>query len=434
VRVVVVDYNGGRLTLECLEHLVATQHPADALDIVLVDNASDPSLAAQVRRDFSAVRVIESPVNLGFAGGCNLGMGNLEDVDLVALVNNDATVPPTWLKPLIETLATDATVGAASPKILLASAYRELTIHSPTACPGRGDRRELGVRISGARVNETDAWREARFATGTWGPELDAHGGEFVWTSADATVLLPEPAAGRAGICELRLDAPVPVPVTFASGDQRVTLTVGPEPTWHAVPLYGEPFDVVNNVGTHLVDDGYAADRGWLERDDGQYERNEDVFAWCGAAVLLRADYLRDIGTFDERLFLYSEDVELSWRGLRHGWRHRYVPASVVRHVHSATSARAVQAATLKERNRLLVLLRHGSPGLVARAILRYVLVTLSYTGRDVVAPLRTGAPVRPAQVQSRIRAFVGFLVLAPGMVASRRSDRSTATSRRARS
>ena len=118
----------------------------------------------------------------------------------------------------------------------------------------------------------------------------------------------------------------------------------GPDPAWHTVPCAGDPFDVVNNVGTHLVGDGYAADRGWLERDNGQYERTEDVFAWCGAAVLLRADYLRDVGTFDERLFLYSEDLELSWRGLRRGWRHRYVPASVVRHVHSATSARAAWA------------------------------------------------------------------------------------------
>ena len=430
VRVVVVDYNGGDLTLECLEHLVATQHPADALDIVLVDNGSEPPVTTRVRRDLPTVRVISSPVNLGFAGGCNLGLGNLDEVDFVALVNNDATVPPTWLKPLIETLATEATVGAACPKILLARAYRELTIHSATARPGHGDARDLGVRITGARIDGTDTWREVRFPAGTWGPELDADDSELRWTAAEAVVLLPELSDGRPGTCELRLDAPHAVPVTFASGDERATVTVGPDPAWHRVPCAGDAFDVVNNVGTHLVRDGYAADRGWLERDTGQYERNEDVFAWCGAAVLLRADYLRDVGTFDERLFLYSEDVELSWRGLRRGWRHRYVPASVVRHVHSATSARAARAASLKERNRLLVLLRHGSPGLIARALLRYFLVTLSYTRRDVVAPLRAGAPVRPAQVQSRIRAFLGFLRLAPGMVASRRADQASRSRR----
>ncbi len=39
VRVVVVDHDGRDLTMECLEHLVATDHPEGALDIVLVDNA-----------------------------------------------------------------------------------------------------------------------------------------------------------------------------------------------------------------------------------------------------------------------------------------------------------------------------------------------------------------------------------------------------------
>lgn len=427
VRVVVVDHDGGDLTLECLEHLVATQHPADALDIVLVENGSDQPVTARVRSEYPTVRVISSTVNLGFAGGCNLGMGNLDGVDFVALVNNDVTVPPTWLKPLLETLATETTVGAACPKILLAREYRELTVRSATARPGHGDRRELGVRITGVRVDGDDAWRDVRFHSGTWGPELGADGDEFHWTAAEAIVLLPVLPEHRARTCELRLDAPHPVPVTFSSGEGRSTVTVGPTATWHAVPYDSEPFDVVNNVGTHLVNDGYAADRGWLERDGGQYERNEDVFAWCGAAVLLRADYLRDVGSFDERFFLYSEDLELSWRGLRRGWRHRYVPASVVRHVHSATSARSARSATLKERNRLLVLVRHGSPSLLARALLRYVLVTLSYARRDVVAPLRGGTPVRPAQVRSRIRALLGFVRLAPGMVASRREDARTA-------
>ena len=79
-------------------------------------------------------------------------------------------------------------------------------------------------------------------------------------------------------------------------GDDRVTFTVGTDPTWYPVPFAGERVDIVNNVGTQLVADGYAADRGWLERDAGQFERDEDVFAWCGAAVLLRADYLREVG------------------------------------------------------------------------------------------------------------------------------------------
>ena len=361
----VVDYNGGDLTMRCLEHLTVTDHPTDALEVVLVDNASQRSVAKQVRADFPTVRIIESQENLGFGGGCNLGMGNVDEVDYVALVNNDATVPPGWLQPLLETLESDPTLGAASPKILLARRYRELRITAATTRAGRGDARDLGIRISGARAGDDDLWRDIRFPDGTFGPELDAAGVEYHWTTGDARLLVP--SADGASSCGLRLDAPNDVTVTVTSGDERVTFSVGPDPTWYGVPSDGDGFDVVNNVGTHLVADGYAADRGWLERDRGQYERGEDVFAWCGAAVLLRATYLLDIGPFDERLFLYSEDLELAWRGLQRGWRHRYVPRSVVRHVHSATSSRSARAATLKERNRLLVLLRHGSARLIAR-------------------------------------------------------------------
>ena len=89
------------------------------------------------------------------------------------------------------------------------------------------------------------------------------------------------------------------------------------------------------------------------------------------------------------------------------------------------------RAATLKERNRLLVLLRHGSFGLLARALVRYVLVTGSYARRDVVGPLRAGAPgAARRQVTARLRAFGGFLRLAPAMVGSRRADRAAASRR----
>jgi GT2 family glycosyltransferase len=422
VRAVVVDYDGGALTLDCLEHLLADDTPEVDLEVVLVDNASTQPVVDRVRKTMPTVRVVRNPRNLGFAGGCNAGLADF-DGDYVALVNNDVTVPPGWLAPLVAALAKDETAGTASPKILLQHRYRQVRLQSPTRPLGHGDRRRIGVRITGVRTGGQDAWRAVHFPSGTHGPEVDAAGDELRWTEADARLLVPA-AASETSALEVRLDAPTTVVVTASSGDETTTLTVGPEPRWYAIPCTGDPFDVVNNAGTELVADGYAADRGWLERDRGQYDENDDVFAWCGAAVLIDADYLRDVGLFDEHLFLYSEDVELAWRGLQRGWRHRYVPASVVRHLHSATAVDAPDTAMLKERNRLLVLLRHGSPGDVARAILRYPLTTASYANRDLVAPWRAHQPVRPATVRTRLRAFAGFARLAPAMLAARRRDR----------
>jgi GT2 family glycosyltransferase len=423
VRVVVVDYDGGERTISCLRQLVAAPTPDVELDVVLVDNASARPVIDTVRGELPTVRVIRNPVNEGFAGGCNRGMEDL-DADYVALVNNDVTVTPGWLTPLLATLAKDDALGAASPKMLLEHRYRELRLETPTTRARHGDRRRLGVRITGARRAGADAWRTLHFPQGTYGPELAPEGDEFRWTGGSAHMLVPA-TAGEASGLELRLDAPTPVTVTATSADERTTLRVGPEPAWFPVPCGGEPFDVVNNTGIVLVEGGYGAGRGWLERDRGQYDHPEDVFAWSGGAVLLRADYLHDVGMFDEHLFLYSEDLELAWRGAQRGWRYRYVPESVVRHAHAATAANEPRTEMLKERNRLLVLLRHGKPREITDALLRYPLTTASYARRDIVAPVLAHERARPAQVGTRVRAFAGFVGLAPAMLAARRRDRS---------
>ena len=89
VRVVTVNYDGGPLTLECIEHLRATDGRASA----------SSSCSSTTRRTTVSPRSSgtagptstssRARVNLGFAGGTNLGIGALDDVDYVALVNND---------------------------------------------------------------------------------------------------------------------------------------------------------------------------------------------------------------------------------------------------------------------------------------------------------------------------------------------------------
>jgi hypothetical protein len=132
------------------------------------------------------------------------------------------------------------------------------------------------------------------------------------------------------------LDAESPKRVAVHSGTAAAELVVGSERRWHRLPVSGPPVDIVNNVGSVLIEGGYGADRGYLEPDEGQYDAPADVFAWCGGSVLLRPAYLADVGLFDERFFLYYEDTDLSWRGRSRGWRYRYVPAAVARHIHAA--------------------------------------------------------------------------------------------------
>lgn len=55
--------------------------------------------------------------------------------------------------------------------------------------------------------------------------------------------------------------------------------------------------------------------------------------SWAsGACCLVRRDYFNEIGMFDEKIFMYGEDVDLSWRFRAHGYKLIYVPKSIVHH------------------------------------------------------------------------------------------------------
>ena len=58
-----------------------------------------------------------------------------------------------------------------------------------------------------------------------------------------------------------------------------------------------------------------------------------------GAAVLLRTSAMRSVGGFEPKIFMYGEDVELSWRLRCAGFKLRYVPrAAVVHHTYAVAN------------------------------------------------------------------------------------------------
>jgi len=127
---------------------------------------------------------------------------------------------------------------------------------------------------------------------------------------------------------------------------------------------------IVQSAGTLLLSDGGGGDRGSGERDTGQFEKREEVFAFNGGSALLRRLAVQEVGGFDERFFAYYEDTDLSWRLRLRGWRIVFEPASVIEHVHSATSGEWSEFFTFHvDRNRLLMLLKNGSPRFVASAL-----------------------------------------------------------------
>jgi len=67
--------------------------------------------------------------------------------------------------------------------------------------------------------------------------------------------------------------------------------------------------------------------------------RARDVDWVSGAAVWLRREALDDVGGWDERYFMYMEDVDLCLRLRRAGWRVGYEPSGAVVHAQGAATS-----------------------------------------------------------------------------------------------
>lgn len=117
VTVIVPHWNGWSILEPCLTSLQKSSYMP--LSVVVVDNASTDDSVQQVNENFPDVRIIQNSENLGFAGGCNVGIRET-DSDFYLILNNDTTHEPDWINHLVERMLVDDKVAAVQPKIMSA--------------------------------------------------------------------------------------------------------------------------------------------------------------------------------------------------------------------------------------------------------------------------------------------------------------------------
>jgi GT2 family glycosyltransferase/glycosyltransferase involved in cell wall biosynthesis len=258
VSVIVVNYRGAEHTIACLRALrTDLDYPNDRLQIVCVENGSGGDDTSRIRAEVPGVTLIESPTNLGFAGGVNLGARHATG-DVLALLNNDARPDRDWVRAAVDVLRAEPTVASVASKVL---------------------------DWSGERVDFVDA--------------------SLTW---------------------------------FGMGYSR-------------------------QAGKPLAD-----------LPDEQHLAPKDVLFATGSAMFVRADVFASVGGFDERFFMFYEDVDLGWRLNLRGWRVRYVPDSIAYHRHHAAMSTVdgedgARETYLLERNALAALYKNVSDETLGRAL-----------------------------------------------------------------
>jgi GT2 family glycosyltransferase/glycosyltransferase involved in cell wall biosynthesis len=323
-----VNFRSADDTLAAIDGVSTLDWPSEQLEVIVVDNDSRDGSADRIAAAARGATVVRSATNLGFAGGCNLGVARSTG-ELVAFLNNDARPHPAWLARASTVLADDPTIGCVASKVL----------------DWDGDR----IDFAGAAMG------------------FDGQGYKL-------------------------------------------------------------------HVGAH---------------DGPGFDEADDVLFASGAAMVMPRAVFEELGGFDERYFMFFEDVDLGWRTWLRGWRVRYVPDSVVYHRHHATMHRYGPwfEQYLLDRNALFTIFKNYADASLARVFPAALLLTArrgavrgSFDSRTLDLahePIRDDVPdmqVSKSTIAS-LAAVDSFVEQLPSLAASRaeiqrtrvRSDRSVA-------
>ena len=131
-----------------------------------------------------------------------------------------------------------------------------------------------------------------------------------------------------------------------------------------------------------------------FDRSPSDYREPIEADALNGVCVLFRATCLREVGSFDPRLFAYIEDIDWAYRAVGKGWSSIHLPVDGVIHLQQREGyARGSRVDFLLKRNTLYFLLKTGRRVQAAG----YTLATLLLACAHSTSRLLRGSCPRPS-------------------------------------
>jgi len=114
--IITVNYNQPGLTLDLLKSIAKNGRTND-LEVIVVDNASVVDNEKLFSDSYPGLIYIRSEVNLGFAGGNNLGIKQAKG-EYILMVNNDTEIIAGFVEQLVAEMVANPKIGIVSPLIL----------------------------------------------------------------------------------------------------------------------------------------------------------------------------------------------------------------------------------------------------------------------------------------------------------------------------
>jgi len=125
-----------------------------------------------------------------------------------------------------------------------------------------------------------------------------------------------------------------------------------------------DEFEYAGAGGGFIDRYGYPFCRGrvfqTLEKDEGQYDSNEEVFWATGACMFVKAEIYHQFNGLDEDFFAHMEEIDFCWRLKNSGYKIMFCPGSKVYHVGGGTlPKKSARKTYLNFRNNLSLLYKN---------------------------------------------------------------------------
>lgn len=118
--IVIVSFNTKNILRDCLLSLTSSLNSSeliDAVEVIIVDNASYDGSYEMVKKEFSAVSLIRNKTNLGFGAANNIGVKRAKG-RYILLLNSDTLLNENSISVPLEFIKSDNSIGAIGIKIL----------------------------------------------------------------------------------------------------------------------------------------------------------------------------------------------------------------------------------------------------------------------------------------------------------------------------
>jgi GT2 family glycosyltransferase len=134
VSIILVNYNGADVVLDCLRSLLKYLHTIP-YEIIVVDNASTDGSAALISEHFPTIQVLKQKDNQGFGTGNNVGAKQAKG-EFLFFLNTDTLLTSDVLPPLVMLMKEHPEIGVIGTKLLNADGSLQLSIASEISIAG----------------------------------------------------------------------------------------------------------------------------------------------------------------------------------------------------------------------------------------------------------------------------------------------------------